>query len=422
MGNKTFLGILMVFLLLSTRIQAQSGFIDKFLYDNVNPMNGSLEDFIVMPSGVKIFGKIQNKYDEATYQSLVFMADGQTSTYYPKDLKAFGLANSRFFMTKTVPGEVESKFVQILVSGELQLNFYNNRYFMDNGTELLELKAFYTLGQIDGNKLKRYVKAYISTLKIQMAGTCGTKLNDQIEKSKMEELDFVKLFEAYHQCNGLPYTSHINSISFLKVSPILMAGIGFVSLRDRSVEKDQKNGLDNTISYRFQGGLRLHDFRKFPRISLDLRLGVELLNTTYQSRFESPGVVIIRAEENFQETSIFIPIAVNYSFYRNNETDVYLGLSGAAWYRSISSTSGIITEELIGSGKTNIYNRKVVTGVNRLFVPGLKLGANFPLGDRMRLFTETQFDLLLDYYTTNILAKRSSFSRTGLSFQIGIEF
>jgi hypothetical protein len=155
---------------------------------------------------------------------------------------------------------------------------------------------------------------------------------------------------------------------------------------------------------------------------LDLRLGVELLNTTYQSRFESPGVVIIRAEENFQETSIFIPIAVNYSFYRNNETDVYLGLSGAAWYRSISSTSGIITEELIGSGKTNIYNRKVVTGVNRLFVPGLKLGANFPLGDRMRLFTETQFDLLLDYYTTNILAKRSSFSRTGLSFQIGIEF
>jgi len=412
----------MVFLLLSTRIQAQSGFLDKFLYDNINPMNGILEDFIVMPSGVKIFGKIQNKYDEATYQSLVFMVDGQTSTYYPKDLKAFGLANSRFFMTKTVPGEVESKFVQILVSGELQLNFYNNRYFMDNGTKLLELKAFYTLGQIDGNKLKRYVKAYISTLKIQMAGTCGTKLNDQIEKSKMEELDFVKLFEAYHQCNGLPYTSHINSISFLKVSPILMAGIGFVSLRDRSVEKDQKNGLDNTISYRFQGGLRLHDFRKFPRISLDLRLGVELLNTTYQSRFESPGVVIIRAEENFQETSIFIPIAVNYSFYRNNETDVYLGLSGAAWYRSISSTSGIITEELIGSGKTNIYNRKVVTGVNRLFVPGLKLGANFPLGDRMRLFTETQFDLLLDYYTTNILAKRSSFSRTGLSFQIGIEF
>jgi hypothetical protein len=155
--------------------------------------------------------------------------------------------------------------------------------------------------------------------------------------------------------------------------------------------------LDNTISYRFQGGLRLHDFRKFPRISLDLRLGVECLNTTFQSRFESPGVVIIQAEENFQETSVFIPISFNYSVYRKNETDVYLGLSGAAWYRSISSSSGIITEELIGRGKTNIYTREIVTGVDRLFVPGLKLGVNFPLGDRMRLFTETQFDVLLDY-------------------------
>jgi hypothetical protein len=62
------------------------------------------------------------------------MADGETATYDPKDLKAFGLENSRFFITKSVPGEEGSRFVQILVSGALQLNFYNNRYFLDNGT------------------------------------------------------------------------------------------------------------------------------------------------------------------------------------------------------------------------------------------------------------------------------------------------
>jgi len=33
-----------------------------------------------------------------------------------------------------------------------------------------------------------------------------------------------------------------------------MAGIGFVSLRESLVEKDQKIGLDNTISYRFKVG------------------------------------------------------------------------------------------------------------------------------------------------------------------------
>ncbi len=422
MVNKTSLGFLLTFLLLTTTMRAQSGFIDKFTYDNNNPATGSPGDFIVMPSGVKIFGNILSKYDEATYQYLDFMADGQTYTYYPKDLKAFGLANSRFFMTKTVPGEVESKFVQILVSGELQLNFYENKYFVDNGTELIELRAFYTQGQIEGNKLKRYVKAYISTLKFQMAGNCGTKLNDQIEKTKMEELDFVRLFEAYHECNGLPYTSHINSVKFLKVSPVLIGGIGKVALLDRSVEAGQQNGLENTISYRLQGGLRLHDFRKFPRISIDVRFGIEILNTTFQSRFESPGIVIIQAEENFQETSLFIPIAVNYSVYRKNKADVYLGIAGAAWYPSMKSSPGKITEELIGRDRTNIYNREIVVGVKRLFVPGFKMGANFPLGQRMRIFTETQFDLLLDYYTTNILAKRSSFSRAGVSLQIGIEF
>jgi len=45
----------------STRIQAQSGFFDKFLYDNINRWNGILEGFYVMPSGGKKFiGKIQN--------------------------------------------------------------------------------------------------------------------------------------------------------------------------------------------------------------------------------------------------------------------------------------------------------------------------------------------------------------------------
>jgi hypothetical protein len=91
MANKTFLGMRITLLILSTTIQAQSGFIDKILYDNINPVSGSPGDFVVMASGEKIFGKAQNKYGEVTYQSLVFMANGESSTCNPKDLKAFGL-------------------------------------------------------------------------------------------------------------------------------------------------------------------------------------------------------------------------------------------------------------------------------------------------------------------------------------------
>jgi hypothetical protein len=52
-------------------------------------MTGSSGDFILMASGEKILDKFQSKYDEATYQSLVFIAYREKATYDPKDLKAF---------------------------------------------------------------------------------------------------------------------------------------------------------------------------------------------------------------------------------------------------------------------------------------------------------------------------------------------
>jgi hypothetical protein len=40
-------------------------------------MTGSSGDFIVMASGEKKLDKVQNKYDEATYQSLVLLQMGR---------------------------------------------------------------------------------------------------------------------------------------------------------------------------------------------------------------------------------------------------------------------------------------------------------------------------------------------------------
>lgn len=420
--RRTAVGLVgFLFLILSLSANAQSGFISESIWGNINPTTGEAGDFIITKSGVKVFGKVISKYDEATYRTVVFANDGVETTYSPNDLQAFGLTNSRFFMTKTLPGESDAKFVQILLSGELQLNFFDNRYFLDNGDEMFELRAFYTQGQIDGNKLKRYVKAYISTLKIQMAGDCGTQLNDLIENTKMEELDFIRLFSKYHESGALPYKVHVSNVKFLKVSPVMMAGLGSASLYDRSVETGQINDLEGKISHRLQFGVRLHDFRKLPRVSIDFRVGMELLNSKFVSSFESPGVVRISASEEFSETNVFIPLSFNYSVFRRQNIDVYAGLITSVWFSSIKSKGALIEEQFLNSERTNLYEDSFLVGVDRLFVPGLKVGAKFPLG-KMVIFSELQGDLQLDYYTTNILAKRSSFNRAGLSFQIGIEF
>lgn len=422
MIRKTAVGVVsFLLLILSLSANAQSGFISESIWRNINPSTGEAGDFIITKSGVKVFGKVISKYDEATYRTVVFANDGVETTYSPNDLQAFGLTNSRFFLTKTLPGESDPKFVQILLSGELQLNFYDNRYFLDNGDEILELRAFYTQGQIDGNKLKRYVKAYISTLKIQMAGDCGTQLNDLIENTKMEELDFIRLFSKYHECSGLPYKVHVSNVKFLKVSPVVMAGLGSASIYNRSVETGQANDLDGKMNQRLQVGIRLHDFRKLPRLSIDFRVGVELLNSNFVSSFERPGVVRISASEEFSETNVFIPLSFNYSVFRRQNLDVYAGFITSVWFSTIKSKGAMIEEQFLNSDRTNLYEDSFLVGVDRLFVPGLKLGAKFPVG-KMVIFSELQGDLQLDYYTTNILAKRSSFSRSGVSFQIGIEF
>ena len=254
-----------------------------------------------------------------------------------------------------------------------------------------------------------------------MAGDCGVQLNDLIEKTKMEELDFILLFKQYHECMGLPFTVHVSKVKFLKVSPVVMAGFGVASIYDRSVETGQVNDLEGTLTQRFQVGVRLDDFRKLPRVSIDFRIGMERLNSKFVSDFVRPGIVRISASEAFSETNVFIPLSFNYSVYRRQNLDVYAGVIASIWFSSIKTTGGRIEEQFLSSDRRNLYENSILVGVDRLFVPGLKLGAKFPVG-KMVFFSELQGDVQLDYYTTNILAKRSSFSRSGLSFQVGLAF
>ncbi|MFC3878619.1 hypothetical protein ACFOSV_00435 [Algoriphagus namhaensis] len=414
-----FLGFSLVFLALQA--YSQSGFIEESIWSNVNPQTGLEEDFVITKSGEKIFGKIISDYDQATYKTLIFESNGEKKNYTTLDLNAFGLENSRFFMTKRLPEIDEEVFVQILVSGPLQLNYYDQRYFLDNGEEISELKAFYTVGSIDGNKLKRYVKAYMSVLKLEMAGECGVLLNDMIETTKMDEQDFIRLFTAYNECQGGPNQVHVSKVKFMKVAPVLTAGVSMISLLDRSVERGQLNDFGNNLALRFLAGVRLKEFRKLPRISIDFGLGLEQFNSTFESDFESPGVVSINAVEEFKETSVFVPFSFNYSVFRKDNLDLYAGVMAAIWFRSLNIESTEIREEIFQSDRVNLYNTPILEGPKRLFVPGLKVGARIPAG-KMTVFTELQGDLQLDYYTANILAKRSSFSRSALTFQIGLEF
>jgi len=135
-------------------------------------------------------------------------------------------------------------------------------------------------------------------LKFKWLVLVGTKLKDQLEKSKMEELISSSSLRAITSEWIYLIQCMINSTVFWKYSNFDGRDC-FVFTTRSLVEKDQKNGLDNTIST-LPRWARLHDFRKFPRISLDFATESNSSIPPINSRFEIPGGFIIRAEENFQ--------------------------------------------------------------------------------------------------------------------------
>ncbi|TXE02523.1 hypothetical protein [Algoriphagus aquimarinus] len=146
--------------------QAQSGYVEESVWSNVNTASGQASDFIITNNGTKLFGVIQRNFDYTEYDKVIFEASNGGNTYLPAELKAFGLDNGQFFMSKRLPDSSELEFVQILFSGNLQLDYKKGKYYIDNGLEIQELRAYYEDITVDGEKRRRSIKLYISILKI----------------------------------------------------------------------------------------------------------------------------------------------------------------------------------------------------------------------------------------------------------------
>ncbi|WP_373497359.1 hypothetical protein [Aquiflexum sp.] len=169
------------------------------------------KDFIIDASGGKVYGKVTGKFDLNNYEFIKFR-DGRNNDYkyYPDDILGFGLENGRYFLSEKLPG-IESKvFFQVIFSGKFDLLSYRGRYFIDNGERKIELKSSYESEDIEGRKVKRYnQKPYSGVLNSLMTGNCGTEMYSLIVSIKFSEKDFISIMEKFHECEGIPYQTHV---------------------------------------------------------------------------------------------------------------------------------------------------------------------------------------------------------------------
>ncbi len=402
--------------------QAQGGYIEESVWSNIDPTSGLASDFIITSGGDKLFGAILRDYDYADYEQIDFEYNGTVKTYLPKDLRSFGLDNGRFFMSKMLTEASSLEFVQVLLSGRLQLDFRKGRYYLDNGTEIQHLRSYYRDTEGPGSTT-RHVKLYISTLKINTAGRCGMELTDLIEKSRIDEQDFIRILTQYHRCEDLPYKVHVAEIPFVKISPTLALGAGLDFTKATAINENTNYSFSSSISYRAFIGFRLHDFRRFPRSSFDFRVGYILRSATFDTSYDVVHEVVTGSHE-FKESNVVIPIAYNFTLFKKADTDIYLGLVVSTWFTSVQTNLSIIeVNNIHGPEEMLLYERNILTMRENGIVPGLKAGANFPLSSKMKFFTELQVEYQKDFYSFELLnSQRTSINRTYVSVQAGIEF
>ncbi|MCE7055814.1 hypothetical protein LZF95_14125 [Algoriphagus sp. AGSA1] len=403
-------------------VQAQSGYIEEEIWSRINPASALESDFIITTDGTKLFGQIISNYDYSNYDKVEFEHNGSVKTYFPADLQAFGLANGRFFMSKKLDESSALEFVQILFSGKLQLDYKKGKYYIDNGLEIQELRSYYQDVTYDGGKRRKRIKLYISTLKILTAGSCGFEINDLIERANLEEQDLIRILTQYHECEQLPYKVHVDKIPLFKMSPTVGVGMAAMFIRSFENEYGRASKIDQPRNFQAEAGIRLHDFRKSPRISFDLRFKYQVMSSTW-SISQVNRSIMVTGSQDFTQRSIQIPFSVNFSFYKRDDLNIYFGLRAGLMFTSLKTSEGYIDFTHLHSNQTYLSNMDLMEAEPSLFVPGLKLGSTIPINEKRRLYAEIQADYAKGMYLTFLPNSTNvGYNNTLVSFNIGFEF
>lgn len=379
-------------------------------------------DYIITHNGSKIYGKIEKKFDYESYDKIRFSELGEKSkTLSPTDIAGFGFENGWLYLVKKVPERKENEFVQVLISGKLTLLRSRNIFYIDNGSEIAEFVARYGEEEIKGRKFSELKKPYIATLNRLMAGDCTDELYQDIFNSDYEEYDFISILSKYHLCENLAYPLHFKKEPFTRFSPVVSAGLSSIVLTPAILTGNRKDAFETSLFPIFQIGVKAHQFRKWPRLSMDVSIIYMNQDNAVISEYVSTEQYMT-ATETYSARAILVPVTINYTWIRIGNVDSYVGLGVVSNYNKIESEFSIIDQTLITNGITTLYEEPL-TDIKRRFVsPVAKLGSIISLSKKIGLVAEFQVTQNPEMMSVNLPFNMVIYDRLVSSFVIGLRF
>lgn len=407
-----------------TKSALMSGICFSFLLLLCHPIlaQKQAEDYIQKADGQIMTGVILGSFENEQYDQIRFKSGtGESRALGPEEIAGFGFQSGRKFVSIRLPGSEKLEFVQVLLTGKLSLYKANNKFYVNDGREIHELKAFYDRATVAGNETKELKKPYLGTINMLMAGECSAEIYDLLADTKYDDYSLVKLLSKYHYCEGITYEQHLPELAFMRISPVIYGGMTYMSMSPASRPANRKDAFENHVTPLFQVGIKAHQFRNWQRLSVDLSVGYSNFSNTVISEYTSESQYMT-AKEVFNSTSITIPAFVNYTWTRAGSFDSYVGIGVNSRFTSFESEFAFIDQTLSHNGVTTIYEKEFTEIKKKMASVSGKFGMVWNFSKKIGILAEVQLDYLPGFYQMNLPFNQASYNQTNTSLLIGLRF
>ncbi|MHA7130212.1 hypothetical protein [Algoriphagus namhaensis] len=376
---------------------------------------------LVFKDGETFERMVSGEIDLSFFDHLKVIDNGVEKSFDPTEIDGFSFENGRYFLSKQLRGTEKRAFFQILVEGEKSLGVLRSSYYLILGDEAILLKVDSKgTSSMVSRELKK--KSYLGVLHYAM-DDCSPELVDQINTVNLSYPSLEKLFIAYHTCKGLDYQLHGSTIPYFKLGVSAAIGYGFLNPTMGPLKF-----TDQTTSPNFEVLLDLTFQKIIPRSKVQLGMSYLSLSDTwsYADNEFNPGDERNYYEEEFDMRIIKLPLILNYNIIHQEQQSVYLGAG---------ITYSLIKKESVSEVSQWEYNSPYQenTVITRPRDPILLESRNTvgflgKLGYRRKLnsawiYSEFQFDKFNNLgYTVFPFDAINKYSMTMNSLKIGVSF
>ncbi|WP_158857482.1 hypothetical protein [Lunatibacter salilacus] len=379
-------------------------------------------DYIITLDGTKTFGTISRSFDFNQANSITFVDFyGKSQNLFPKDLIAFGLSNGRTFESRALPDSDDGKlvFIQVILRGRVNLLSFNSRFFVENEKEILELTNNPTPREVGGNVVMTRRRKYIGILNYMLFGPCGMEMQSKIAKTSFTEGGFIDIILAYHHCGQYPYELLVEEIPILRASLIGGAGVSIFQTYPTTSPDKVRHITDSNLAPFISLGLKLDQWRRMPRIAVDLGVGFSQVDNAVHVELDTHNHMYTATQE-FSTSTIMTPVFFDYILFRSLDSEFYVGAGMNFRFNATNTTMNIIdvrtkNEPVI----VELFERPVYSNSKIQFSPALKLGTHLRYKRKWGIISEVHVEYTDNGYALTLGSGQVTYNHLIASFMLG---